>query len=257
MNRKTLFITGAADGIGKSTAKLFAANGWTVGILDVQESKLNQTLREIGDAATGYVGSVTSSEDVSNALKSFTAAHNGQLDILINNAGILRTGEYDELAFEDSEAVIQVNLIGLMRVTKLALPYLKKAGKSKIINIASISAVTGVPKLAAYAASKAAVKSLTETWSITFAKHGIAVCDILPHIVGTQMAKDNEEGLGIQNPSDVKLTPDDVAKAVLKAASGSKVHYPVSMDAKALFYLSGVMPTKTFLGTIKKILKYE
>lgn len=257
MKGKTLFITGAADGIGKSIAKLFAAKGWTIGILDVQATKLQQTLTEIGERATGYTGSITSTEDVSNALKSFTDAHNGQLDLLINNAGILRTGEYDELAFEDSEAVIHVNLIGLMRVTKLALPYLKKAGKSRIINLASISAVTGVPRLAAYAASKAAVKSLTETWSITFAKHGIAVCDILPHIVSTQMAADNEEGLGIQDPSDVKLTPDDVAKAVLKAESSSKIHHPVSMDAKALFYLSGLMPTKAFLGTIKKILNYK
>jgi len=210
-----------------------------------------------GDKATGYIGSVTSTNDVNNALKSFADANGGQFDLLVNNAGILNTGEYDDMPFEDSEAVIQVNLLGLMRVTKLALPYLKKAGKSKIINIASISAVTGIPKLAAYAASKAAVKSLTETWSMTLAKHDIAVCDILPHIVSTKMASDNEEGLGIQDPSDVKLTPDDVGKAAWKAYNSSKIHHPVSMDAKALFYLSGVMPTKTFLGTIKKILKYK
>ena len=87
--------------------------------------------------------------------------------------------------------------------------------------------------------------------------HGIAVCDILPHIVSTKMATDNEADLGIQDSSDVKLTPDDVGKAAWKAYNSSKIHHPVSMDAKALFYLSGVMPTKIFLGTIKKILKYK
>jgi len=257
MERKTIFVTGGADGIGKSIAKLFASKGWTVGILDINEPKLSKTKNELGENTSAYIGSVTDSDEVAAALKSFVSANGGKLDVLVNNAGILHTGNYDELSFEDSEAVIQVNLIGLMRVTKLAIPYLKKAGKSRIINMASISAVAGIPRLAAYAASKAAVKSLTETWSLTLAKHGISVSAVLPHIVNTQMTADNQEGLGVQSKSDIKLTTEQVGEVTWQAAHGSKIHYPVGSDAKTLFYLSGVLPTKTFLGQIKKILKYE
>jgi short-subunit dehydrogenase len=257
MNRKTLFITGAAEGIGKAIAKLYISKGWTVGILDINENTLNNTIQEIGNNAKPYVGSVTNDEDVSHALKSFTDLNGGKLDLLINNAGVLYTGEYDELDFEDHLAMVNVNLIGLMRVTYLAIPYLKNAKKSGIVNIASISAVTGVPQLEVYAATKSAVKSLTETFYLTLKKHGIKVSAILPHLVDTKMVEDNKESLGVKSSKEAKSTPQQVANKVWKAANGSGVHYPVSLDASALYILSGLLPTKWLLGAIKSLVKYK
>lgn len=257
MNRKTLFITGAAEGIGKAIAKLYISKGWTVGILDINENTLNNTIQEIGNNAKPYVGSVTNDEDVSYALKSFTDLNGGKLDLLINNAGVLYTGEYDELDFEDHLAMVNVNLIGLMRVTYLAIPYLKNAKKSGIVNIASISAVTGVPQLEVYAATKSAVKSLTETFYLTLKKHGIKVSAILPHLVDTKMVEDNKESLGVKSSKEAKSTPQQVANKVWKAANGSGVHYPVSLDASALYILSGLLPTKWLLGAIKSLVKYK
>lgn len=257
MNRKTLFITGAAEGIGKAIAKLYISKGWTVGILDINENTLNNTIQEIGNNAKPYVGSVTNDEDVSHALKSFTDLNGGKLDLLINNAGVLYTGEYDELDFEDHLAMVNVNLIGLMRVTYLAIPYLKNAKKSGIVNIASISAVTGVPQLEVYAATKSAVKSLTETFYLTLKKHGIKVSAVLPHLVDTKMVEDNKESLGVKSSKEAKSTPQQVANKVWKAANGSGVHYPVSLDASALYILSGLLPTKWLLGAIKSLVKYK
>ena len=257
MNRKTLFITGAAEGIGKAIAKLYISKGWTVGILDINEHTLNTTIQEIGNNAKPYVGSVTNDEDVSHALKSFTDLNGGKLDLLINNAGVLYTGEYDELDFEDHLAMVNVNLIGLMRVTYLAIPYLKNAKKSGIVNIASISSVTGVPQLEVYAATKSAVKSLTETFYLTLKKHGIKVSAILPHLVDTKMVEDNKESLGVKSSKEAKSTPQQVANKVWKAANGRGVHYPVSLDASALYILSGLLPTKWLLGAIKSLVKYK
>lgn len=254
--KKSVFITGAAMGIGKAIAQLFISKGWSVGIVDVNEVVLKNTLAELGDNAKGYVGSVTNTADISDALTSFTDLHEGKLDLLINNAGIIHTGEFLEMDFDDNEAIVQINLIGLMRVTKLAFPYLKRAKTSKIINLASISSVTGIPRVATYAATKSAVKSLTESFYVSFKKHGIAVTSIIPHLVSTRMVAQNIAAFGVKGMKDAKSSPAQVAKKVWTAYQGNKVHYPISLDAWALYLASGILPTKWLLGLVKRIVKY-
>lgn len=256
MKRKSLFITGAAEGIGKATAEIFVSKGWMVGILDINKSLLKQTIADLGDHAIAYTGSVSNKDDIKTALQAFCAKNNGQLDLLINNAGILHTGEFYDMNFEDNEAIVEINLIGLMRVTKVAFPYLAKTENSRIVNVASISAMSGIPRVAAYAASKAAVKSLTESWSITFAKHGIQVNDVLPHIARTKMVDQNKSGLGVQKESDIKLTPEQVAAKIWKAAHGNQLHYTVGMDATLLYHVSRFIPRKILLRVVKSLLKY-
>lgn len=253
---KSLFITGAAMGIGKSISELFIEKGWSVGILDINKQALDETIEALGENAHGYVGSVTNDEDVSNALKSFTNLHNGKLKLLINNAGILKTGEFDEMDFTDNEAVVEINLLGLLRTTKLALPYLKNAGNSKIINLGSISALTGVPRLETYAATKSAVKSLTESFSMSFKKYNIAVTSLMPHLVNTNMVEGNLVALGIEKPTKAKLTPEQVAAAAWKAYNGNRIHYPISLDAWASYNVSGIMPIKWAMRIVKYLVKY-
>lgn len=257
MTQKSLFITGAADGIGKATASIFIDQGWSVGILDINESKLKKTVAEFGDQAIAYTGSVTNETEIAAALQSFTTKHGGKLDLLINNAGILHTGEFYNMDFEDNKAIFDINVTGLMRVTQLAFPYLKKTAKARIVNVASISSMSGIPQVAAYAASKAAVKSLTESFSVTFAKHGIIVNDVLPHIADTKMVADNKTGLGVHKASDIKLSPEQVAAVIWKAANGNRLHYTVGIDAWVLYHASRFMPRKLLLKIVKSMMKYS
>jgi len=257
MTQKSLFITGAAQGIGKATASIFIAQGWSVGIFDINKSNLNKTVAELGDQAIGYLGSVTNESEITQALQSFTALHEGKLDLLINNAGILYTGEFYNMDFADNKAIFDVNVTGLMRVTHLAFPYLKKSAQSRIVNVASLSCMSGIPQVAAYAASKAAVKSLTESFSVTFAKHGIIVNDVLPHIANTKMVQDNKPGLGVKKASDIKLTPEQVAAVIWKAAHGNRLHCTVGIDAWVLYHTSRFIPRKLILKIVKSIMKYN
>ena len=254
---KSIFITGAAQGIGKATAQLFASKGWSVGLYDMNPTTLEQTKMKIGAMATAYVGSVTDNDTLKSALEDFAKKHNNQLDVLVNNAGILKVGELDELPLEAHEAIIDVNLKGVFKTTYFALPFLKDAKNSHIINLSSASAIFGQPEITAYAATKAAVKSMTEGLNMSLEKHGIIVSDLLPIFVKTPMVENNYGSMGVQDPSDVKLTPAMVANVVWKAAHSKKIHWTVGTDTKALYLLSGLFPTSWLKFITKKVIKYE
>jgi len=254
---KSIFITGGAQGIGKSIARLFISKGWRVGILDLDQDRLTKTATEFGVKISTFYGSVNEDEDVEKALESFTSPSQRELTVLVNNAGIIHTGEFDNMDFKANQSIIEINVIGLMRVTKHALPYLKPAKKSKIINMASISSITGIPTVAAYAASKSAVKSLTESFYVAFKKYGVDVCSVIPHLVNTKMVAENVEAFGLKSSSESKSTPDQVAQAVWNAYKGNRIHNLVSLDARLLYRLSKIIPTKWLLNLVKKIIKYN
>lgn len=257
MTQKSLFITGAADGIGKATAAIFIANGWSVGILDINQSKLDVTIKELGKDAVGYIGSVSNDTEVKSALQSFADKHGGKLDLLINNAGILNTGEFYEMSLEDNLAIMQVNVLGVIRVTHIAFPYLKKSKRGRIVNVASLSAVSGNPSLAVYAASKVAVKSLTESFYVSFSKHGIIVNDVLPHITDTKMVHENRPGLGVFKDGDIKLNVEQVAAGIWKAAHGNQIHYTIGLESWILYQLSKLIPRKLLLKIVTAVMKYK
>ena len=124
--RKSIFITGAASGMGRETARLFAAAGWFVGAYDIQTELLASLEAEIGsDNGLFRVLEVTDRAAYGATIAAFAAATGGKMDVLFNNAGIGRGGPYEDMAWADVLAVVNVNLIAVMSGVHLALPLLK------------------------------------------------------------------------------------------------------------------------------------
>jgi NADP-dependent 3-hydroxy acid dehydrogenase YdfG len=149
--RKTIFITGAASGMGRETARLFARKGWFVGAYDVNKNGLKSLQEELGkDICLVRRLDVTDRADYRAALDEFAPAAGGRLDILFNNAGIGRGGPFDQQPFEDILAVVQVNLIGVLNGIYEAVPLLKATPGSMCFTTSSSSATFGMPGIAVY-----------------------------------------------------------------------------------------------------------
>jgi len=144
--RKSIFITGAASGIGRATAVLFAEKSWFVGAVDINEERLNTLADELGtDNCFTHILDVTDRTAYENVLKEFGGYTSGKLDLLFNNAGIGSFGNFDEVPYEEHLAVIQVNLIGVVNGIYSALPMLKAAENSLCFTTSSSAATYGAP----------------------------------------------------------------------------------------------------------------
>lgn len=238
---KTVFITGAAAGIGLAIAKRFAAEGWFVGLYDINEERIEQLLQtaEFSNAC-GRRCDVTKRDSVSGALQQFAGRTDGRLDVLVNNAGVLAAGPFEDIDPVVYEGIIQVNIQGLTSVAQLAFPWLQKTTNSTLVNMCSVSSVHGVPKLAVYSASKFYVNGLTQALSIEWAEHGIRVLAIKPPFVRTGMIDGIPEQL--MEVFTVDLVPEQVADAVMKALNGSGESYLLGVKSKIWGALDKYLP---------------
>ncbi len=172
-------VTGGASGIGAATAETLRARGAVVAVLD-----RTVTARADDGAIALYQCDVTDSDQVAEAVGA-VAARFGRIDILINNVGIGAIG--DIAANEDAEwhRVLDVNVVGLVRVTRAALPHLRRSSHAAIVNTCSIVASVGVVQRALYSASKGAVASLTRAMAADHVGEGIRINAVLPGTVDT------------------------------------------------------------------------
>ena len=149
--RKSIFITGAASGIGKATAKLFADRSWFVGLYDVNEAGLAEVEQEIGaENCVKAKLDVRSREDWKAAVDAFGQETDGRMTVLFNNAGVGRHGWFEDISGEDNDWVVDVNVKGVINGVEAALPLLKQTPGARIVNTASTAGVVGSPKLAVY-----------------------------------------------------------------------------------------------------------
>jgi len=238
---KTVFITGAAAGIGLAIAKRLVAEGWFVGLYDIDEQRIEQLLQtaEFSNAC-GRGCDVTKRDAVSEALQQFAGCTHGRLDVLVNNAGVLAAGSFEEIDHVAYERIIQVNIQGLTNVAQLAFPWLQKTANSTLVNMCSVSSVHGVPKLAVYSASKFFVNGLTQALSIEWAEHGIRVLTIKPPFVRTGMIDGMPEQL--MEVFTVDLVPEQVADAVMNALNGSGESYLLGFKSRMWGTLDKYLP---------------
>lgn len=235
-NRKTIFITGAASGIGRETALLFAREGWFVGIFDRDEEGLLSLKSNIGaDHCLLKVMDVTDPKSVGNTMEAFAGATNGRMDVLFNNAGVLRMGPNENIPLKNQQEVVDVNLKGVLNCIHYALPCLKNTAGSRIINMSSASAFYGIPELAVYSATKHALSALTEALDLELEPYGLSVCDIQAPYVQTPMILAAEKKAFSVNKKGIKLAPDQIAAAVWKAAHRKKLHW--KLGGPAIYFL--------------------
>ena len=226
--RRSIFITGAASGMGRETARLFASKGWFVGAYDVNDEGLAALKAELG-ADNGVFArlDVTDREAYRAVLDAFAGATDGKLDLLFNNAGIGRGGPYEDMPWDDVMAVINVNLIGVLSGVHLALPLLKATPNSLCFSTSSSSATFGMAGIAVYSATKHAVKGFTEALSVEMKRHGVRVADTLPGLIDTPILPD-EAKAGAPAEGMWRLMPArSVAEAVWSAYHTDKIHWYV------------------------------
>lgn len=248
--RKSIFITGAASGIGAETARYFAKQGWFCGLYDVNEMGLRSVTGEIGaENCHAAKLDVTKRADWAAAIESFGAATGGKMDLLFNNAGIGRHGWFEEVPPEDSDLVIDINVKGVINGVYAALPLLKATPGSRIVNTASTAGIVGAPQLAVYSASKWAVRGLTEALDAEFRDLGIRVVTLMPWFVDTpilDMGKtdgSNEKMSDQMKANGVTVYPVSMAaEKVWEAAHGEDIYYMVGKDAERARFMTRWLP---------------
>jgi NAD(P)-dependent dehydrogenase (short-subunit alcohol dehydrogenase family) len=247
--RKAIFITGGGSGIGRATARHFAARGWFVGIADVNSAGIDETAALLPEGASSrHVMDVRDRDQWKAALDNFAKAGGGRLDVLFNNAGIGSGGQFIDMAPEEADRLIAINFGGVVNGVYMALPLLRATPGSTILNTGSASGFYGVGGLAVYSATKFAVRGLTEALEIEFAKHGIKVRSLMPGFIDTPIldqvsADSNEPARGRLSAAGFEISPvERVAEAAWEAVHGTKVHVTVGKMAKRLSRLSRFFP---------------
>jgi NAD(P)-dependent dehydrogenase (short-subunit alcohol dehydrogenase family) len=239
-DRKAVFITGAASGIGLATAKRFAAEGWLVGLTDVDGPGLKTALAAIGGDNAGFTALLDTrkADEWERALDAFLEASGGRLDVLVNNAGIARYGWFAEQTVADFDDQIDINLRGVVLGAYLGHERLKHTPGSRLINIASLASLSGSPRLAVYSATKFAVRGLSEALDIEFMRSGVRVSCIEPTVIETPLLDKASAPGGpsfreaITQGMGAGLPVETAAEVIWRAAHEDALHYPVG-DAPA------------------------
>jgi NAD(P)-dependent dehydrogenase (short-subunit alcohol dehydrogenase family) len=180
---KVALITGAAGGMGQSEATLFAKEGARVVVADVLEAEGRQVADSLGGAGRFVRLDVTSEADWQEAVAATLAAF-GRLDVLVNNAGISGTFDPDTLSTSAWDRLMDVNAKGVFLGMKHAIPVMERAGGGAIVNISSVSGFVGQKGIhMAYNASKGAVRLMTKSAAVQYARHGIRVNSVHPGVM--------------------------------------------------------------------------
>jgi len=224
---RVAFITGAASGIGKSTARTFAREGASVLVADINFEAARKVAAEIGEAAQPLALNVTSEADWQKAFSDVDKLH-GRLDILVNCAGIGVAGNFEETTLADWQMVMDVNLTGVFLGCKNALALMRKMGTdASIVNISSIAGLVGGEDIAAYSASKGGVTMLTKSVALHCAQHAQNVrCNsVHPTYVNSEMLdpvaaqfpsrEDMLKGMAELVPIGRIAEPQDIANMIL------------------------------------------
>jgi len=219
---KKVLITGATGGIGRAIAEAFSKNGAIVGLSGTKEEKLQDLAGKIGGETYIFPCDLSNSEQV-EALVEKAEEVMGQVDVLVCNAGVTKDNLILRMKNEDFDDVINVNLRSTFLLNRAAIKKMIRRKNGRIINIASVVAVSGNPGQSNYVASKAGMIGMSKSLAIEVASRGITVNSIAPGFIQTAMTDvltdAQKEGILKAIPAGKMGSPEDIASGVLFLAS--------------------------------------
>jgi NAD(P)-dependent dehydrogenase (short-subunit alcohol dehydrogenase family) len=255
--RKAVFITGAASGIGLASAKRFAAEGWFVGLSDIDAVGLKAALLAIGpDNGATFRLDVRDRSAWTAVLADFAKLTGGRLNVLVNNAGVAKFGPFDSHQDAEIDLQLDINIKGVINGARAGLSWLKVTPGSRLINISSCAGLYGSPSLAVYSATKFAVRGLSEALDVEWKPYGVSVACVMPWFIETPILDagppgSNQSMAETLRSSGLPVYPvEDAAEVVWRAVHGKDLHYFVGKRAKQMRFASSHMP-----GALRKQLR--
>jgi NAD(P)-dependent dehydrogenase (short-subunit alcohol dehydrogenase family) len=228
LKSKVAIVTGSARGLGRAFALRFAREGAKLTICDVLDCEpVAKEIEAIGGEVLALKTDVTSEKNTAEMVKK-TVGRFGMIDILVNNAGVVGGEDFvkpaEQLMVKDWDRILAVNIKGLFLCCKAVIPYMKKQGKGKIINIASTTAFTGAPAFLHYSTSKGGVITMTRGLATVLGDFNITVNAVAPGLVMTEAMQatfSEEDSKQVVETQLIKrsIQPEDIAGAVVFLAS--------------------------------------
>lgn len=248
---KVVVVTGGASGIGRSLVTALLERGARVAAVDLSEARLQETaaLSAVGDRLSLHVADITD-RDAVRALPAAVLAHHGQVDALLNVAGIIQPfTPFLELSDEVIDRVLRVNLYGTIHMMQAFLPLLVARPEAHLANVSSMGGFMPFPGQTMYGASKAAVKLLTEGVYAELADTTVGVSVVMPGAVDTNIMQNSGVTSGAPaQAGDASMKPLPAAEAaaiILDGIEAGRLHILVGKDAKALWLLTRVAPARS------------
>lgn len=259
--QKSIFVTGAASGIGRATAQLFAERGWFVGLSDINQQGLEETAAMLPEGQRISVMLDTRDRAAwTRAIETFGMATGRRMHVLFNNAGVGKGGLLEDMPEADIDLVLDVNLKGVINGCTQALPLLRETPGARIVNVASVAGVMGAPRMAVYCASKFGVRGLTEALDVEYSRYGVRVVSLMPWFMDTPIID------GIPEPGSNRTARDALvenntpiypvrmaAERAWDAAHGKDIHYMVGREAERARFAARFFPN-AMRAQVKKMM---
>jgi NADP-dependent 3-hydroxy acid dehydrogenase YdfG len=246
---KRAFITGAASGLGRAIAAELAADGWTLGLLDLAAPRLEEAAGELaaaGGRVHRYAGDVSDESFAAASVGDF-ARQAGGLDLMVNNAGVAVAGAIDAVSAADWRWITDINLLGVAWGCRAAVPHMRAAGAGLVLNIASSAGFAAAPKMSPYNATKAAVIALTETMAAELQGSGVQASVAMPgffqtSLLATMRAPAEEAALAQRLMGGSGLDATRAAGDILAAAARGELHIVWPKDYRLAWRLKRLFP---------------
>jgi 3-oxoacyl-[acyl-carrier protein] reductase len=220
---RVALVTGAAGGIGSATVRALRAAGARVAALDLEQAPLDRLAGEAAEpAALALAADVTDAAAVGRAVDAALARW-GRVDVLVNNAGLVRDATLDKVTDEDWDRTLDVNLRGAMVCARAVIPHMRAAGRGRILSASSVVARNGNYGQTAYAAAKAGIIGMTRSWARELGKHGITANVVAPGFIDTPM---------------VRSVPEKVVARFLERLPAARLGRPDEVAAVYVFLAS-------------------
>jgi NAD(P)-dependent dehydrogenase (short-subunit alcohol dehydrogenase family) len=224
-NNKLIVVTGGASGIGEAISKAFAAQGATVAVVDLEESKAMKIAEELGNSSQGFACDVANYESVNNVAAAIQSVYK-KVDVLVNSAGIGALAPAENLSLDTWNRTININLSGTFFMSQAIGKLMLSQGSGKIVNMASQAASIALDEHAAYCASKFGVLGITKVLASEWAGRGVNVNSISPTVVLTELGKkawDGPKGDALKKliPTGRFALPEEIAASALFLSSSA------------------------------------